>query len=406
MKDKAVKEGNYMAMATRTIEQISVVPKFKPQPGIKWIPYKYGKEYLADKLYQLKCNSALHNSILVSRTDMVYGAGLVDPSDKPVTDLVNETETLNEVFFKVACDYELYNMAAIELRKSAGGKQILINHVPFRRVWLGDYVNNGLSIDSCFYSRDWKDYYKEGYKPVEIPIFKGQMTEPRMMLIVSKYSAGQEFYSLPQYIGALKSIELDAEIDNFDLSSIRNGLQPSLVISFNNGVPNKTVKDALEEQINDKYSGSSNAGKGILLFNESKENAPDIYPIQVNDLDKQYIALNEKVMNKILIGHRIPTPMLVGIKTAGQLGGSNELFEGQQIYYETVIKKDQQVLIDAFNKVGMGKEFTIKDAKPYMYALNDALLSRIASINEQRKLAGLPEIDETELSKMGNDGTK
>lgn len=398
------KINKYFAMVSKTIEQISVAPKFKKNPAYKWIPYKYGREYFAEKLYQLRCNSALHNAILTSRTDMVYGAGLIDKNGKPFPDKINNSETFNNVFFKLTADYELYGMAALELIKTAGGSIIQKNHIPWKRIWLGDYTETN-EIDFVYYSRDWRLFNTtQQYKPILIPIFKGKMTEDRMIVLFSKYSPGSEYYELPQYIGALKAIELDAQIDNFDLSAIRNGLQPSLVISFMNGDPTKKQKEDLENVITDKYSGSSEAGKVILLFNESKEVAPEIYPVPVNDLDKQYIALNEKATSKILMGHRIPTPMLVGIATAGKLGGSNEMYEGQNIYYETVIKKDQQLLKDIINGTGLQDEIFILDEKPFMYNLSDVLLQRIALINEQRKMTGLKELDESDLAQLGGQG--
>ena len=62
-----------------------------------------------------------------------------------------------------------------------------------------------------------------------------------------------------------------------------NGLAPSMLINFNNGTPNQEERQLLEQKIAQKFSGTSNAGKFILAFNDNKEAAADITPVQLSD---------------------------------------------------------------------------------------------------------------------------
>ena len=45
---------------------------------------------------------------------------------------------------------------------------------------------------------------------------------------------------------------------------------PSMLINFNNGVPPDEQRDMIESSIIEKFSGSSNAGRFILAFNDSE----------------------------------------------------------------------------------------------------------------------------------------
>ena len=44
-----------------------------------------------------------------------------------------------------------------------------------------------------------------------------------------------------------------------------------MLINFNNGIPNEEERRLLEHKIAQKFSGSSNAGKFILAFNDNRD---------------------------------------------------------------------------------------------------------------------------------------
>ena len=98
------------------------------------------------------------------------------------------------------------------------------------------------------------------------------------------------------------------------MNNILNGLAPSMLINFNNGTPNAEERQALENRIYQKFSGSSNAGKFILAFNDNPESAATIEPIQLSDAHNQYQFLSDESSKKVMVSHRVVSPMLLGIK--------------------------------------------------------------------------------------------
>ncbi|MDN5385821.1 hypothetical protein QEP66_27810, partial [Streptomyces sp. LB8] len=67
--------------------------------------------------------------------------------------------------------------------------------------------------------------------------------------------------------------------------------------------------------------------------------------------DKQYTVLNELTIQNIMIGHRVTSPMLLGVKTEGQLGGRNELLQAYELYMNSVVKPFQNQLLKTFKKL-------------------------------------------------------
>jgi hypothetical protein len=108
----------------------------------------------------------------------------------------------------------------------------------------------------------------------------------------------------------------------------------------------------IERRIYDKFSGSSNAGKFILSFNDSPETAATIDPVQLSDAHNQYQFLSDESSRKILVAHRVVSPMLLGIKDNTGLGNNaDELETATKLMMNLVIKPFQNLLIEAFDKI-------------------------------------------------------
>jgi hypothetical protein len=134
-----------------------------------------------------------------------------------------------------------------------------------------------------------------------------------------------------------------------------------MLINFNNGEPSEEIKDAIEAQINAKFGGSSNTGRAIVSFNESKDSAADITPVALSDAADQYQFLSTECIDKILLAHRITSPLLFGVKNSGNGFSSNaeELKTASILFDNIVIRPFQNLLIDAFNKVLLKNEVMV-----------------------------------------------
>jgi hypothetical protein len=131
-----------------------------------------------------------------------------------------------------------------------------------------------------------------------------------------------------------------------------NGLAPSMLINFNNGTPNQEERQLIESKIAQKFSGTSNAGKFILAFNDNKESQAEITPVQLSDAHNQYQFLSDEAMRKIMVAHSIVSPMLLGIKDSSGLGNNaDEIKTASLLMDNTVIRPFQELLIDCFDQI-------------------------------------------------------
>ena len=175
-------------------------------------------------------------------------------------------------------------------------------------------------------------------------------TEPAQIYYFKPYTTGLDYYPLPDYMGAIKTIELDVQVDNFHNNNLKNGLAPSLAITTFTDA-NEEERETIERMLRTAYSGTDNAGSLMYMDVANRDQMPEIVPIPQNGADGYYTTVNDMVTQKILTGHRITSPMLVGIKTAGQLGGRDELLDAYSHFLTTVIYPMQSDILKTFEEI-------------------------------------------------------
>jgi hypothetical protein len=125
-----------------------------------------------------------------------------------------------------------------------------------------------------------------------------------------------------------------------------------MLINFNNGVPSEEERRSIEQQIATKFSGSSNSGKFILAFNDNKDLAATVDPVQLSDAADQYQFLSTEATQKILVSHRIVSPMLLGIKDNTGFGNNaDELKTASTLLDNLVIRPKQEIIIDGIDQI-------------------------------------------------------
>jgi hypothetical protein len=239
-----------------------------------------------------------------------------------------------------------------------------INHLPFENCRLA-VVNEEDVIPGIYYSKDWSDIRKKKNAPVYIPMFNKSTNEeePCQVLFMSVMTPGSAYYPKPDYYSALEYIECTRQISHFYNAFLQNGMFPGYMIHFNNGVPDPEEQIMIKNQW-EKMSGTQMAGKRIFTFNESQERAPKVDLIPLDDADKKWTVLSEESRNNIMIGHRVTSPLLFGIRESGGLGSnSDELKQAFKIFKQQVIEPYQRMICDAvemlFGSIGIVAEFTI-----------------------------------------------
>jgi len=325
-------------------------PPVVENPRESWVEYGEDNnyfQYLIDRYNGSPTNNAAVNGI----SEMIYGRGLeaTDSEENPEAYAAMRELFSKDCMKRVCYDYKMMGQAALQVVYSKDHSRVLeVEHIPIETL-RAEKATLGNS-KGFYYHPNWSDVRRND-KPKRIPAF-GTSKEGLEILYIRPYKAGFYYYSPVDYQGGLQYAELEEEIGNYHINNIQNGLQPSMLINFNNGTPPKEIRDEIERSIYEKFSGTSNAGKFILAFNDSKELSATIEPVVLNDAHQQYQFLSDESMKKVMVSHRIVSPMLVGIKDNSGLGNNAQELETASLLMDnTVIRPMQVTIIDALEKI-------------------------------------------------------
>ena len=296
--------------------------------------------------------SATNNAIINGMSEMIFGKGLdaTDSSRKPEAYAQMITLFHDTCVRRLSSDLKLMGQCAMQVIYSKDRKTIArVEHIPVETL-RAEKCNEKGEIEAYYMHPDWANY-KKNDKLTRIEAF-GYGKEAIQIYYIKPYRAGFKYYSPVDYQGGIQYAELEEEISNYHLNNILNGLSPSMLINFNNGTPDPEQRQLIENRIQSKFSGSSNSGKFILSFNDNSDTAASIEPIQLSDAHNQYQFLSDESMRKVMVSHRVVSPMLLGVKDSSGFGNNaDELRTASILMDNTVIRPFQTLLINAFDEV-------------------------------------------------------
>jgi len=305
-------------------------------------------QYLIDRYNGSPTNNAIINGV----SEMIYGRGLDATNSNKKPEQYAQMISLfhKDCVRKLCFDLKLMGACAMQVIYSKDRSKVAqVEHMPVETL-RAEKCNDKGEIEAYYYHPDWANY-KRNDVLTRIPVF-GTSKESIEIIYVKPYRAGYKYYSSVDYQGGLQYAELEEEISNYHLNNIMNGLAPSMLINFNNGTPNPEERQMIEQRIYQKFSGSSNAGKFILAFNDNSESAASIEPVQLSEAHQQYQFLSDESSKKIMVAHRVVSPMLLGIKDNTGLGNNaDELKTASILMDNMVIRPFQTLLIDAFDQI-------------------------------------------------------
>jgi len=308
--------------------------------------------YLIDLYY----SSPVHSALTMSIAFMIAGKEI--KSNNPAAQREIDRLKLNSIRRPVALDAKMQGGYYLEIIWSVDRNSIAkINELPYENCRLA-VANDEDVIPGIYYSKDWNDMRKKKNIPVFIPMYNptSKADEPSQVLFIGVMTPGSAYYPKPDYYSAINYIEITREISEFYRAFLSNGMAPSYMLHFNNGIPDPEEQLAIRRNW-ETMVGARKAGKVVFTFNESSDRAPRLDLVPMTDADKQWQELSTQSRENILAAHRVTSPLLFGIRDSGGLGSNaDEMKQAYRIFNKNIIEPYQKIITDSFEEIfkGMG----------------------------------------------------
>jgi len=342
-----MKQGQKFAVVNVNTNQLPIITE-DTKTRYQYVPFGvYGQDDFFEAVTTAWNVSTTTSACVEGIADLIYGKGLYSKQegfDTILQKIIPQEETK-----RVAFDLKLYGNAAYQVYwDDTHTKVIKFYHVPVQYLRAEKLYGNP-KIENYYYCHDWQDQRAIKNKK-KIPAF-GTSNEKMEILYIKNYFPGLYYYSLPDWVSAMQYSIAEGEISNLHLNNITNGFLPAVMINFNNGVPAPEERETIEDLIQAKFTGTDNAGRFMLSFNDDPLTKPTIDIINIDNLHEKYQYVAEYTQDRILVAHRVTSPLLFGIRTAnnGFSSQSEEMMTAFSIMQTMTISPFQNLILNTLD---------------------------------------------------------
>jgi|GWRWMinimDraft_6_1066014.scaffolds.fasta_scaffold00654_2 hypothetical protein len=325
-------------------------PEIRESKRNNYIEYGHDNnyfQYLIDRFLYSTSNGAIITGI----TNMIYGKGLgaLDANRKPNEYAQMVSIIKPDCLKKVALERKLLGMAAMQVVME---KNLVksISHFPMHTL-RAEKCNDKGEIENWYYFPDWTKK-KPSEEPKKIPAFGFGNGNEVEIYIIKPYVSGFHYYTPIDYSGALPYAYLEETIGDYLINDIANGFSGTKVINFNNGIPSEEMRDRIKRDVLSKVTGAQGE-KVIIAFNANAESKTTVDDLPLTDAPAHYEYLSKECFEKLIVGHRVTSPMLLGVRTGdGGLGNNaDEIKTATLLFDNIVIKPYQEEICSALDTI-------------------------------------------------------
>lgn len=332
-----------VAFAATDKEWEQLIPQQIEVEGVKdYVQWGKDNQY-PEYLYGLFNDVSSLKTIIEGTADYVCGNDVTCNVKGFDVEVNTKGDTMRELVRLLARDYLIYGGFAIQVIRNKVGDVRELYYVDFR------YLRSSKKNEVFWYSEEFSKKYVRSNKTVVYPKFvKENRDITSSILYVTNEKS--KTYPTPRYSGSIKACEIERNIDTYHLSSLENGFGGSYILNFLNGIPTDEMKAEIEKNVNEKFCGSSNAGRILINFANGKDNATTLDKLEVQDFGEKYKAAAERAKNQIFTAFRA-IPQLFGDMTAATGFNSQEFSESFKVFNRTVCQPIQQTICDSIDKI-------------------------------------------------------
>lgn len=214
------------------------------------------------------------------------------------------------------------------------------------------------------------------------------------LLQIKTFHPLDDFFGLSITEPTAREIDSSNEASEWQKNMFENEGRPGMAVMVH-GFLTDEQWDRLEKNLNEKYSGSQNAGRNLIIEGDAKG---DIKPYAWSPKEMDWIESNRELSRRICIGYGIP-PMLLGIPGDNTYSNYKEaraaFWEETIIYYLDLITNELNAWLFQ-NEESLFIDYDLNDV-PAMAYKQEIVWTRIKdanfmTIDEKREAVGMEKL--------------
>lgn len=294
-------------------------------------------------------NSTTNKSVITGIAQQIYGKGLdaTDSNQKPEQYAAMKGLFKPDCLRKICLDLKMLGEASLQVSYS-GKKVASVTHFP-RETLRAEKMDESGKVKNYYYAPDWTEVTK-ATELTKIPVF-GSKGTGNEIFIIKRYIPSFYYYSPADY--ATSYAVLESEISDYLINESQHSFSPRGIINFNSGIPSEEKMLQIKNQIKNQMTGSEGE-KLIVSFNHNAEQKATVDAVPVQQAPELYQYLSEECSKKIMLTHRVTSPLLIGLRdmSGGGLGSNeDEIIAAQRLFTNTTIKPYQELICTSLSEI-------------------------------------------------------
>lgn len=293
-------------------------------------------------LQSLTSEVATLQSIINATVDYIAGDSIklnVRLGNLPEGIVNSKGETIEGLIKKVALDKMTFGGYAIQVVRTLDGSGVA-------ELYYKDFSKIRISEDQTkayIPSKDW------GYntRAFVLPMLN---TEEPISILYEKGELTKTVYPRPFFAAGIKAAEAERKIDSYHLSNISNNFSGNVIINLNNGQPDDEQKEEIERGFREKFSGAENAGRMLISYNDSKDNAVTVEKLEDDNCDKKYEELTRRCKETLFTCAGM-NPVLLGVLPEHNGFSNIEYAAAFQLYNKTRVQPLQREIVRSLERI-------------------------------------------------------
>lgn len=293
-----------------------------------------------------------------------FGFGGKQEQEEPEQETEVNEEALNKInelikpkdLKRIITDRVILGNAAIQIiYKGIGNRKTIaeIKHFPVQTLASGKLQRDAtgkVAVKAYYHHPKWEDY-KKGDKLTKLPAYGYGTNEE--IYICKPYCPNMFYWSPVDYSGSLDYCKLEEMIACHLVNTVDNNFSATTIVNINKDASSDEEMEEFSEHVNNTVTGI-NGKKVITSFNQGDESGITVQQLTIDQASKQFEYLSKEASRKILTGHRVTNPKLLGVPSEGEQGlgnNANEIEVAFDLFHNTVIEPFQEEILDSLKEL-------------------------------------------------------
>jgi PBSX family phage portal protein len=277
----------------------------------------------------------------------------------------NPIETFVEVMGKFALDYESLGNAYLEIIRNVKGDIVNLYHIPAQTIRVKKDRSGYVQVRDTRYVffKNFGDqivYNIKGEKETSVPVNE-RATE---VLHFFQYTPRSSYYGVPEWLTSASAMLGSEKAEDFNIQFFENNAVPQFAIIVKKASLGQPTKDTIANYFKKEIKAKNHK---TLVLEVPGEGDLELKELATESKDSSFRFYRLDNRDEVIASHGVP-PRMVGVISAGALGGKGDSDGQKEAFLTQIIQPRQAALNHRINKIiinaGIGSqnyEFAFKE---------------------------------------------